>query len=682
MSQRDKHHLQEIERHLAAANRVALGAALVNSSPVQFLNVLRSSRRSTAIAALAFVLGGIAQGAVPETDPRLLRLLGKRRLAQIESVKAFKAFHDFQFTDKVTSSGITFEHHIVEDSGKNWQPAHYDHGNGLAVADVDGDGRLDLYFVSQLGSCALCRNLGGGKFEDITAKAGVALTDQVGVTASFGDVDNDGDPDLFVTTVRHGNHLFENLGGGRFKDVTKESGLSYSGHSSAGVFFDYDRDGLLDLFVCNVGVYTEPDRKGPGGFHRALTNAFHGHLFPERTEYSLLYHNEGGRKFKEVSRELNLRDGYWTGEATVCDVNEDGWPDLYVVNMQGDDHLYENEGGKRFVEQTARYFPKTPWGAMGVKFFDFNNDGLLDLFVTDMHSDMTDGQGAAAFDFSLAPEKSKSEKWCAVEWNEAFLQGGSNNLFGNAFYVNKGAGRFEEASEALGVETYWPWGPSVGDLNADGFEDVFVTAGMGHPFRYGVNTVSLNEGGKRFFDAEFALGVEPRPNGRCEKVCFTLDCDGADKAHKDCAGHTGIHPVMAPLSTRSAAIFDLDDDGDLDIVTAAFDDRPQVLISDLSARRQIRWLKLKLVGTASNRDAVGALVRVHAGGRKFTRWQDGKSGYLAQSVMPLYFGLGEATTVDKIEITWPSGKTETVTRDASNPTSWVNRLLTLKEPAN
>jgi hypothetical protein len=650
---------------------------LVNSAPVQFLHVPSAAWRTAAIAALALLLASIAQGAVPETDPRLLRLLGKRRLAQLESAKTFHAFHDFKFTDQVNSSGITFEHRIVEDAGKNWQPAHYDHGNGLAVADVDGDGRLDLYFVSQLGSCGLYRNLGGGRFEDITSKAGVALTDQVGVTASFADVDNDGDPDLFVTTVRHGNHLFENLGGGRFKDVTKESGLDYSGHSSAGVFFDYDRDGLLDLFLCNVGIYTEPDRKGPGGFHRALTNAFEGHLFPERTEFSLLYHNEGGRKFKEVSRELDLRDGYWTGEATVCDVNADGWPDLYVVNMQGEDHLYENEGGKRFVERTARYFPKTPWGAMGVKFFDFNNDGLLDLFVTDMHSDMTDGQGAAALEFLLAPEKSKSEKWCTAQWNEKFLQGASNNLFGNAFYMNKGSGRFEEASEALGMETYWPWGPSVGDLNADGFEDVFVTAGMGHPFRYGVNTVALNEGGKRFFDAEFALGVEPRPNGRCEKVCFTLDCDGADKGHKFCAGHSGIHPVMAPLSTRSAAIFDLDDDGDLDIVTAEFNDRPQVLVSDLSARRQIRWLKLRLVGTGSNHDAVGTLVRVHAGGRTFTRWQDGKSGYLSQSVMPLYFGLGDATAIDKIEVTWPSGKAETVTRDLA-----INRLLILKEPAN
>jgi hypothetical protein len=665
------------KRKRPAPNRVALRAVLVNSWPVQFLNAFRSGRRSAAIAGMALMLGGIAQGATPETDPRLLRLLGKRKLAQIESIKEFSAFHDFQFTDKVKTSGITFEHHIVEDAGKNWQAAHYDHGNGLAVADVDGDGRLDLYFVSQLGSCALYRNLGGGKFEDITEKAGVALTDQIGVAASFADVDNDGDPDLFVTTVRHGNHLFENLGGGRFRDVTKESGLEYSGHSSASVFFDYDRDGLLDLFVCNVGVYTEPERIGPGGFYRALTNAFQGHLFPERTEFSLLYHNEGGRKFKEVSRELNLRDGYWTGEAIVCDVNADGWPDLYVVNMQGDDHLYENDGGKRFVENTARYFPKTPWGAMGVKFFDFNNDGRLDLFVTDMHSDMTDAQKAAAFNFSLATEKSKSERWCMATWSDAFLQGASNNLFGNAFYVNKGGGQFEEMSDALGLETYWPWGPSVGDLNADGYEDVFIAAGMGHPFRYGNNTVALNEGGRRFFDAEFALGVEPRANGRCEKVCFTLDCDGADKGHQDCAGHTGILPVMAPLSTRSAAILDFDDDGDLDILTAEFNDRPQVLVSDLSARRQIHWLKVRLVGTVSNRDAVGALVRVHAGGKVFTRYQDGKSGYLSQSVMPLYYGLGDATTIEKIEVTWPNGMKETVTRGLA-----INRLLTLNEAAD
>src|SRR4030095_6286890 len=144
---------------------------------------------------------------------------------------------------------------------KWWKPAHYDHGTALAVADVDGDGRPDLYFVNQLGANQLWRNLGGGQFEDITARAGVALEGRIHAGASFADVDNDGDPDLFVTTVRMGNVLFENLGGGRFRDITREAAVDYTGHSSGSIFFDFNNDGLLDLFVANVGRYTT-DRRG------------------------------------------------------------------------------------------------------------------------------------------------------------------------------------------------------------------------------------------------------------------------------------------------------------------------------------------------------------------------------------------------------------------------------------
>jgi hypothetical protein len=183
--------------------------------------------------------------------------------------------------------------------------------------------------------------------------------------------------------------------------------------------------------------------------------------------------------------------------------------------MQGDNHFFENLDGKHFVDKTASYFPKTPWGAMGIKFFDFNGDGLLDLFITDMHSDMAetqsrDGRANLRSDF----EKAKSERWCTTYWDEAFLQGASNNIFGNALYINKGSGAFEEVSDKVGAETYWPWGLSVGDLNADGFQDAFITAGMGYPFRYGINSLLLNEHGQRFFDAEFVVGVEPRAGGR------------------------------------------------------------------------------------------------------------------------------------------------------------------------
>ncbi|MEO8426882.1 MAG: CRTAC1 family protein [Verrucomicrobiota bacterium] len=602
-----------------------------------------------------------------------LKLLEERKRQQIAAAQKVQAFHSFQFSDGFVQSNIRFEHRIVDDGGKDYKAVHYDHGNGLAVADIDGDGLPDIYFTTQLGTNQLWRNLGHGKFEDITARAGVALVDQVAVTASFADADNDGDPDLFVTTVRHGNHLFENLGNGRFRDITKEAGLDYSGHSSGAVFFDFDNDGLLDLFLVNVGVYTS-DKEGRGGYYIALTDAFYGHLYPDRTEFSILYKNLGGKKFKDVSKELNLRDGSWSGDATFVDLNQDNFPDLYVLNMQGDDHYYENQGGKKFVEKTAAYFPKTPWGAMGIKFFDFNQDGLMDLYVTDMHSDMTKQQTEQAVNFRLDMEKTKSEAFCAVQWTEDYLQGSSNNIFGNAFYQNQGNGKFVEVSDRLGVETYWPWGVSVGDLNADGFEDIFVTAGMGYPFRYAINSVLLNEGGKRFFDSEFLLGVEPRGNRRTEKAWFTLDCDGADKQNPLCAGKSGQGTVAGSLTSRSSVIFDLDNDGDLDIVTNDLNDRPQILLSNLTEKNQIHFLKINLVGTSSNRDGLGATVKVRLSGKVLTQYHDGKSGYLSQSSLPLYFGLGDATKVDAIEVLWPSGRKQTLVKELP-----INGVLRITE---
>src|SRR2546422_2930098 len=345
-----------------------------------------------------------------------LRSLEENKQKQIQAAKAWKAFHDFQFSDRYEESGIRFEHHPVDDAAKNYKAVHYDHGNGLAVADVDSDGRLDIYFVNQLGSNQLWRNLGHGKFENITSSAGVGLEDRISVTASFADIDNDGLPDLFVTTVRMGNVLFKNLGRGKFQDISREAGLGYVGHSSGAVFFDFNNDGLLDLFLCNVGVYTS-DERGRGGFYVAYADAFTRYQNPAYSEQSILYQNLGGGKFKDVSKEMGLQHRGWSGDATFCDVNQDGYPDLYVLSMSGDDKYYENDRGKRFVEKTAAYFPKTPWGAMGVKFFDFNLDGLMDLFVTDMHSDMTGAQiKAGERDYSARFEKQKSEVWCSIEW--------------------------------------------------------------------------------------------------------------------------------------------------------------------------------------------------------------------------------------------------------------------------
>lgn len=345
--------------------------------------------------------------------------------------------------------------------------------------------------------------------------------------------------------------------------------------------------------------------------------------------------------------------------------------------MSGEDRYYVNREGRRFQDRTAAFFPKTPWGSMGVKFFDQNRDGWMDLMITDMHSDMTTAQiNAGDTNLTVAFDKTKSDAWCAAEWKPELFRRATNSVFGNAFFQNQGSGHaFAEVSATVGTETYWPWGITVADFNADGDEDVFVTAGMGYPLRYVANSLLLNDGGKRFVDAEAVLGLEPRRGDPMLREAFVLDTAlSEDRRHPLARGRSGKVRVMGTASSRSSVALDVDGDGDLDLVTNEWNDAPQVLLSDLSARTTLRFLQVRLVGTASNRDGLGATVRVHCGSRVQTRFHDGKSGYLAQSSLPLYFGLGSETAVDRIEVVWPSGRRQV--RTGSIP---LNETLVLEE---
>ncbi len=611
---------------------------------------------------------GATVNEVPESTAEALEDLDRRAAAQLRELEAKPALRTaFRFADRQRESGITFMHKVTDDAAKYWKPVHYDHGNGLNVADVDGDGLLDLYFLTQIGSNELWRNRGDGTFEDITRRAGVGLAERISVAATFVDLDNDSDPDLYVTTVRMGNVLFENLGNGRFRDRTAASRLGYVGHSSAPVAFDYDRDGQLDIFLPNVGVYTG-DAVGTGGYFWGLGDAFQGHLHPERTERSRLYRNLGGLRFEDVTDSVGLVDETWVGDAALVDWNGDLWPDLYLPNMQGDDAYWENVEG-RFVEKAASIFPKTPWGSMGIKVFDADNDGRLDLLLTDMHSDMSEEVG---------PEREHLKS--RMLWEEDVLQGGDDNIFGNAFFHNRSqAGEplsFDEASDRFGLENYWPWGVSTGDVNADGFEDVLIISSMNYPYRYGINSLKLNDQGRQFVSAEMAVGLEPRRDRQIKTPWFELDCEvEPDDSHPLCEERSGRHRFDGSLGSRTAAIFDLDGDGDLDIVTGEFGASPQVLVSDLSQRHEISTLEVELIGTRSSREALGAVVQVRTGDRVQTRLNDGKSGYLSQSSLPLYFGLGDATVVDEVRVLWPSGA-KSVHELAPN-----QRRVTLREPA-
>jgi hypothetical protein len=201
---------------------------------------------------------------------------------------------------------------------------------------------------------------------------------------------------------------------------------------------------------------------------------------------------------------------------------------------------------------------------------------------------------------------------------------------------------------------------STGDINADGFEDVLISSSMCFPYRYCTNTLLLNVKGERFLNGESVVGLEPR-TGSLIQPWFELDCDGIDKSNPMCRDRTGKVVVWSAVGSRSSLLMDLDQDGDLDVVTNEFNARPQLLFSNLADQKSsLNFLQIRLTGKTSNRDALGSQVTLIAGDRKWHQQHDGQSGYLSQSSGPLYFGLGDVATIDQISVQWPSGKTQIV----------------------
>jgi hypothetical protein len=565
------------------------------------------------------------------------------------------------FREIAAESGITFRMFFLPgEQGEKFKTNLYDHGSGVAVADYDSDGHDDIYFVNQLGPNALYRNKGDGTFVEVTREAGVALDDRICVAAAFADYDNDGDQDLFVTSTRGGNVLFRNEGNGTFRDVTREAGLAHVGHSSAATFFDFDRDGDLDLFVGNTGKWTLDTFDQVSKYFPGKGDL--GELAGCPVEDNILYRNNGDGTFTDVTAKAGLKGMGWGGDIAAFDFNEDGYPDLLVTNMFGRSQLYRNNGDGTFTDVTLATLGRTPWGGMGVRALDFNNDGKLDLYIVDMHSDMWT---RPFHDPSLVQEKKKyphvngplaepgrpraeeDEKFFAdlfrIRYDEV--------LFGNAFYKNLGGGKFVEMSDRAGLETFWPWGVVPGDFDNDGYEDVFVPSGMGYPFWYWPNYLMRNNGDETFTDRAGAEGIEPPPGGH-----YLPDRIGGRPATR---------------SSRCAAAADFDGDGRLEIIVNNFNDHPYYFKNNFSPKNHVAF---RLRGTKGNRDAIGAVVRLYAGGEVMTRQLHGAGGYLSQSSKTVHFGLGDHTRVDRVEIQWPGGALQTIESPA------LNVVHTVSEP--
>jgi hypothetical protein len=519
------------------------------------------------------------------------------------------------FTDITAQAGITFTHvaspekkYIVESMS-----------GGVAMFDYDNDGRLDIFLVNSLTvdlvkskgktKSQLYHNDGNGKFTEVGEQAGVSDVGW-GMGVAVGDYNNDGYDDLYVTCLGP-DHLFKNNGNGTFTDVTAKAGVSDPRWSTGASFFDYDHDGYLDLFVAN---YVDFDINHLPEFGQGQTCTYKSipvQCGPRGLKGAgdSLFHNNGDGTFTEVSKKAGVSDpeGFYGLGVLTGDFDGDGWVDLFVANDSTPNFHYRNNGDGTFKEigftaGTAVNENGSEQGSMGVTAGDYDHDGRLDIFITNF----------------------------ADEYNTLYHNDGPNS-FTDVAYAAKVA--------AMSLP-YVGWGTKFFDYDNDGWVDLLVVNGHVYP---------------------------QLPNYRQPRLFHRNNRDGTFTEISAQFGSifTELH------ASRGVAFGDIDNDGDVDLLIADLDGPPQLLRND--GGNANNSILIKTVGVKSNRDGIGARVKVVAG--DLTQVDEVRSGdsYISQSDLRLHFGLEKRTKVDLIEVRWPSGVVDKITNVG------VNRILTIKE---
>jgi enediyne biosynthesis protein E4 len=522
---------------------------------------------------------------------------------------------------------------------------------GIAAADYDNDGFYDLFIPDGVES-RLFHNAGDGTFTDVTAAAGLSGLDGVSVGV-FADYDNDGYKDLFVSRTFQHNQLFHNNGDGTFTDVTAKSKIGDDCCTTVASWGDYDNDGLLDLYI---GRYLDPRTKIPTTF------------YARNGEPNQLYHNNGDGTFTNVTEKAGVGDTGLCLGSVWGDYDNDGYLDLYVVNDFGRKTLYHNNRDGTFTDVTVKSGTLAYGAGMSASFGDYNNDGKLDIYVANIRSEHAW--------FAEAPTvwRYMFNVWRQGVWVtdmplyfEVFRQSGFGfvDVFkqmaaGNNLLRNRGDGTFEDVTVAASANPLgWFWGSGFADFDNDGFMDIYAADGWVYYDRgTEIELDFLNGVVSRMKDYKTGLFFDPKHFGRQSWHGWERNRhlrNNGDGTFSEIGRAAGTDLL---LNSRGVAVADFWNRGALDIAVAASTDRHALLKNEVGTRRH--WLAVELVGTTSNRDAVGARVYAKIGATEQMRELVSGDGYGSQNSLRQYFGLGDRTTVDELTVKWPrSGITQT-----------------------
>lgn len=557
----------------------------------------------------------------------------------------------FLFTSLPPSeTGIVFQNRLTETEGFNIiEYLYFNNGAGVAAGDINNDGLIDLYFSANQHANSLYLNKGGLKFEDITEQAGVGGTGDWSTGVSMADVNGDGFLDIYVCNVgdykglEGHNQLFINQGDLTFNEESAAYGLDFRGFSTQASFFDYDLDGDLDIYLLNHSVHSsrsygmaelreqEDERAGDRLYRNDLT--------------------ENGRAFHEITDQAGIyrsHIGYGLGVNT-SDINNDGYPDIYISNdFHENDYLYINQGDGTFREQLTEMIAHTSRSSMGNDVADFNNDGLVDIMVLDMLPDEQQILKQSGTEDEIELFRMK------------LLYGYAPQYVHNTLQLNLGDGKFSEIARLAGVfSTDWSWSALFCDLDNDGWKDLFVTSGI-YRRPNDLDYVKYLTGGNRYEPARNLDSVSNRDlfeHMPLQADINHLFKNNGDYTFDRVQDQWGID---TPDYSNGSTYADLDRDGDLELIVNNINGPAAIYRNNSGALTDRHWISVELEGNELNRDGIGARVNIYAGGKQQMVQQVPTRGFMSSSLGPLHFGLGSDTLVDSICVIWPGRMEQTL----------------------